>query len=71
MKFLDLIQRSTHLLKGTELSVRVAEGRTLRSSLVISKLLLVMTLPGDTEFTQRPRGRPKSEKCLALFEGGR
>ena len=38
--FLDRIQRSTRLLKITELTVRVSEGQTLRASLTISKLLL-------------------------------
>lgn len=37
---LDTIQRSTRLLRVKELTVRVTEGRTLRSSLVIEKLLL-------------------------------
>ncbi len=40
IQLLDAIQRSTRLLKVTDLAVRVAEGKTLRSSLVISKLLL-------------------------------
>lgn len=37
---LDHVQRSTRLLKVTELNVRVSESKTLRVSLVISKLLL-------------------------------
>jgi type II secretory pathway component PulM len=40
MNLLDRIQRSTRLLKVTELSVRVSEQQRLRTSLVISKLLL-------------------------------
>ena len=40
MQLLDAIQRSTGLLKVTDLTVRVAEGKTLRSSLIISKLLV-------------------------------
>ena len=40
LQLLDAIQRSTRLLKVTDLTVRVAEGRALRSSLIISKLLL-------------------------------
>lgn len=39
--FLDQIQRSTHLLKVTELTVRTsAEGKALRTSMIVSKLLL-------------------------------
>lgn len=37
---LDQIQRSTRLLRVKEMTVRVTEKRTLRSSLVIEKLLL-------------------------------
>ena len=37
---LDRVQRSTRLLKVTELNVRVSESKTLRVSLVVSKLLL-------------------------------
>ena len=37
---LDRLQRSTRLLKVTELTVRVSERLTLRTSMVISKLLL-------------------------------
>ncbi len=40
LQFLEAIQRSPRLLKVTELAVRVSESRTLRCSLVISKLLL-------------------------------
>jgi len=40
MNLLDRIQRSSRLLKVTELSVRVSEQQRLRASLVISKLLL-------------------------------
>lgn len=40
VQFLDLLQRSKRLLRITELAVRASEGRTLRSSMVISKLLL-------------------------------
>lgn len=41
VQFLNRIQRSTNLLKVTELTVRAsAEGRSLRTSMVISKLLL-------------------------------
>ena len=40
VQLLDQLQRSPHLFKVTELRVRVTEGKTLRSSLVISKLLL-------------------------------
>ena len=40
LKLLDRLQRSQRLLKVTELTVRVSEQRTLRSSVVISKLLL-------------------------------
>ena len=39
-QLLDRLQRSTQLLKVTELTVRVSENQTLRSSLVVSKLLL-------------------------------
>ena len=40
VRALDLIQRSPKLLKVTDLTVRVTEDKTLRTSLVISKLLL-------------------------------
>ena len=40
VQVLDLIQRSPRLLKVVELTVRVTEAKTLRSSMVISKLLL-------------------------------
>ena len=40
VQLLNRIQRSAHLLKVTELNVRVVEGRTLRASFVIGKLLL-------------------------------
>ena len=40
VQLLDLVQRSTRLLKVTELTVRVSETKTLRTSMVISKLLL-------------------------------
>ena len=40
VRVLDRLQRSVQLLKVTELSIRVSEDRTLRSSLVVSKLLL-------------------------------
>ncbi len=39
MQLLDRLQRSTHLLKVSGLSARVAEGRMLRTSLVIQKRL--------------------------------
>ena len=39
-QLLDLLQRSTRLLKVTELNIRVSEGKTLRTSMIISKLLL-------------------------------
>ena len=38
--FLDLLQRSPRLLRVTKLEVRVSEGRTLRCSMDVSKLLL-------------------------------
>jgi len=40
VRLLDLLARSSRLLKVTELTVRVSEEKTLRSSMVISKLLL-------------------------------
>ena len=40
VQLLDNLQRSVHLLKVTELTVRVSESSTLRTSMVISKLLL-------------------------------
>ena len=40
MRLLDRLQRSTLLLRVTELTVRTSESQTLRGSLVISKLLL-------------------------------
>ena len=40
VQLLDRIQRSSHLLKVTELALRVSESQTLRSSLIVSKLLL-------------------------------
>lgn len=40
VQLLDRVQRSTHLLKVTNLNARVTEGKSLRVSLVISKLLL-------------------------------
>jgi type II secretory pathway component PulM len=40
VQLLDRLQRSTHLLKVTDAHVRVMEGKSLRVSLVISKLLL-------------------------------
>ncbi len=43
VQLLDRVQRSTHLLKVTGLSVRVTESKNLRVSLVISKLLLDAT----------------------------
>ncbi len=39
-QLLDAIQRSTRLLRVTDLTVRATEGRSLRSSFVVSKLLL-------------------------------
>lgn len=38
--FLDLLQRSPRLLRVTKLEVRVSEGRTLRCSMDVSKLLI-------------------------------
>ena len=43
VQLLDRVQRSTHLLKVTGLTVRVTESKGLRVSLVISKLLLGAT----------------------------
>jgi type II secretory pathway component PulM len=40
VQFFDLIQRSTRLLKVTELTVRATEHHRLRTSLVVTKLLL-------------------------------
>ncbi len=40
VKFLDHLERSPSLLKVAELTVRVSENKTLRSSMVVSKLLL-------------------------------
>lgn len=40
LQCLDLLQRSTRLLRVTELTVRASEAKILRTSLVISKLLL-------------------------------
>lgn len=40
LKLLDRLQRSPRLLKVSELSVRVAEGRSLRTTMVVSKRLL-------------------------------
>ena len=40
MQFLDRVQRSIRLLKVTDLNVRATEGKGLRVSLIISKLLL-------------------------------
>ncbi len=40
VRLLDRLQRSTRLLKVTELTVRVSESKTLRTSMVITKLLL-------------------------------
>ena len=40
VRLLDQLQRSPHLLKVAELTVRVSESQTLRTSLVISRLLL-------------------------------
>ncbi len=40
IQLLDLIQRSPRLLKVTELNLRVSEGKTLRTSMTINKLLL-------------------------------
>lgn len=40
VQFLDTVQRSTRLLKVTELTVRVSDDQTLRTSCVVSKLLL-------------------------------
>lgn len=40
VQLLDRLQRSPHLLKVAELTVRVSEAQTLRTSLVISRLLL-------------------------------
>ena len=40
VELLDRLQRSSRLLRVMELNVRVSEGRTLRASLVVSKLLL-------------------------------
>lgn len=39
-RLLDLLARSSRLMKVTELTVRVSEDKTLRSALVITKLLL-------------------------------
>lgn len=40
VRLLDRFQRSPHALKVTELAVRASESKTLRASLVVSKLLL-------------------------------
>lgn len=40
VKFLDRLARSASLLKVAELTVRVSENKTLRASMVVSKLLL-------------------------------
>ncbi len=40
VQLLDLLQRSKRLLRVTELSARVVEGKKIRSFIVISKLLL-------------------------------
>ena len=40
VSLLDRIQRLTHLLKVTELSVRTSERQTVRTSMVVGKLLL-------------------------------
>jgi len=40
VQLLDRLQRSVYLLKVTQLNVRASEARTLRASLVISKLLV-------------------------------
>lgn len=45
VQLLDRLQRSQRLLKVTQLSVRASEARTLRASLVVSKLLV--HLPGS------------------------
>lgn len=45
VRVLDQLQRSSRLLKITQLSVRVSEQKTLRSSLVVSKLLLALRTP--------------------------
>lgn len=39
VRLLDRFQRSTRALKVTELAVRVSESKTLRTSMVVSKLL--------------------------------
>lgn len=44
-QLLDAIQRSTRLLRVTDLTVRAAEGKALRSSFVVSKLLLASPPP--------------------------
>ena len=43
VQLLDRLQRSVHLLKVTQLNVRASEARTLRASLVISKLLVSLS----------------------------
>lgn len=40
LTFLDLLQRSHRLLRVTKLEARVSENRTLRCSLIVSKLLI-------------------------------
>lgn len=40
VQLLDRVQRSSRLLRVTQLSLRVVEGRILRASIVISKLLV-------------------------------
>ena len=52
-QLLDAIQRSTRLLRVTDLTVRVTEGRNLRSSFVISRLLLASP-PSSGTAASRP-----------------
>jgi hypothetical protein len=40
VQLLDRMQRSARLLRVTQLSLRVVEGRALRASIVISQLTL-------------------------------
>jgi hypothetical protein len=49
MAFLDKIQRSARLLRVKELTARVTEARSLRSSLVLDKLLLQVPDPSGAK----------------------
>ena len=49
VQLLDRLQRSVHLLKVTQLNVRASEGRALRASLVISKLLVRLSRGSDAQ----------------------